>query len=148
MKIYDYNTGEVVDIDPIQYDFLHAFIKADCRQEAVLKDMPEIATETLLMWQSGPFWPILQGYVTVLKRSKGLTGDYLKDFLMQVLAGRKEPTDAQLKVIGHAVKILGLGLQPRHGFGGSVTVTPDNTVITFNDGLEIPAPKPQITDGK
>lgn len=132
MKIYSYNSGEVEDITDIQYDFLHAFIKHDCRKEAVFKDIPELTEETLTGWQSEPFWAILEGYVTVLKRSKGLTGDYLKDFLMQVLAGRKEPTDAQLKVIGHAVKVLGLGLQSR-GFSGKVTLNPESTQFEFKE---------------
>jgi hypothetical protein len=137
MKIYDYNTAEVVDIPDIQYDFLHAFIKNDCKTDTTLKDIPGITAEMLTAWQSEPFWAILEGYVIVLKRARGLTGDYLKDFLMQVLAGRKEPTDSQLKVIGHAVKVLGLGLQPRGGFNGKVTVTPENTQIVFNDGLDV-----------
>ena len=141
-KIYDYNTAEVVDITDEQYDFLHAFIRHDCHKDAVFKDMPTLTEETLLGWQSGPFWPILEGYVTVLKRSKGLTGDYLKDFLMQVLAGRKEPTDAQLKVIGHAVKVLGLGLQSR-AFAGKVTLNPDSTQFEFKE-TSIDGDKPSI----
>jgi hypothetical protein len=132
MKIYDYNTGEVTDITDEQYDFLHAFIKNDCRQLPPTQEVPGIPGETLTRWQSEPFWAILEGYVTVLKRSKGLTGDYLKDFLMQVLAGRKEPTDAQLKIIGHAVKVLGLGLQSR-GFAGKVTLNPDSTQFEFKE---------------
>lgn len=131
-KIYDYHTAEVVDIADEQYDFLHSFIKNDCRKEAVFKDMPTLTEETLAGWQSGPFWPILEGYVTVLKRSRGLTGDYLKDFLMQVLAGRKEPTEAQLKVIGHAVRVLGLGIQSR-AMSGKVTLSPESTQFEFKE---------------
>lgn len=131
-KIYDYNSGEVVDITEEQYDFLHSFVKNDCRKDATLKELPTLTMETLKEWQSGPFWPILEGYVTVLKRARGLTGDYLKDFLMQVLAGKKEPTDAQLKVIGHAVKVLGLGLQSR-GFSGKVTLNPESTQFEFKE---------------
>jgi len=132
MKIYNYHSGEVEDITDEQYDFLHAFIKNDCHTERTLKEVPTITTETLTEWKSGPFWPILEGYVTVLKRSKGLTGDYLKDFLMQVLAGKKEPTREQLSVIGHAVKVLGLGLQSR-GFAGKVTLNPDSTQFEFKE---------------
>ena len=135
MRIYDYNLGDVVQISDVQYDFMQAVIKHSGRISEAIKEYP-VSEEQIELWKKDAvFWPVLEGHITILIRAQGLSPDYIKDYLLSTLHGSKEPTEAQLKAIGHSIRALGLGTG-KQGFSGSVTVTPQNTKITFNDGLE------------
>lgn len=135
MKIYDYNIGDVVEISDAQYDFMQAVIKHSGRIAEAIKDYP-VSNEQIDNWRKDKvFWPVLEGHISILIRAQGLSPDYIKDYLLSTLHGSKVPTDAQLKAIGHSIRALGMGMNNR-GFNGSVTVTPQNTKITFNDGLD------------
>lgn len=137
MKIYDYNIGDVVEISDSQYDFMQAVIKHSGRIDSAIKDYP-VSDEVIDTWRKDKvFWPVLEGHIAILIRAQGLSPDYIKDYLLSTLHGSKEPTDAQLKAIGHSIRALGMGMT-RQGFQGSVTVSPANTKITFNDGLDTP----------
>ena len=135
MKIYDYNDGKVKDITDQQYDFIQEVIKHCGRMDAVLKDYP-VPPEELAKWKDDPtFWPILEGHLTILVRSKGLSLEYAKEFLLDTLSGAKERTSEQMKAINATIKVLGAGVATRPGFSGKVTLSPDNTKIEFSDGL-------------
>lgn len=139
MKIYDYNIGDLVEITDTQFDFMQAVIKHGGRIELALKDYP-VSDEQITAWRADSvFWPVLEGHVTILIRARGLSSDYIKDLLLSTLAGKTVPTKEQMQAINTSVRALGMGQQPRPGFGGQVTVNPGNTTITFNDGLEKPA---------
>ena len=135
MRIYNYVDGEVVDITDQQYDFLHILVRHNGRMDSAIKECP-IPDEQLKLWQEDKvFWPVLTGYIEVVSRARGLTADYVKDFLLGVLSGRREPTEAQLKIVNQAVRALGMGLQSRTA--SKVEITPSNTTITFNDGTDV-----------
>lgn len=135
MKIYDYNIGDIVEISDAQYDFMQAVIKHSGRIDSAIKDYP-VSDEVIDTWRKDKvFWPVLEGHISILIRAMGLSPDYIKDYLLSTLHGSKEPTDVQLRAIGHSIRALGMGMN-RQGFQGSVTVTPQNTKITFNDGLD------------
>lgn len=135
MKIYDYNLGEVVEISEEQYNFMEAVIKHSGRIADALKDYP-VSDELIDQWRKDKlFWPVLEGHITILIRSHGLSPEYIKDYLLSTLHGSKVPTETQMKAIGHSIRALGMGLS-KQGFQGSVTVTPQNTKIVFNDGLD------------
>lgn len=136
MKIYDYTSAAVIEVSDAQYDFMQAVIKASGRIEDARKEYP-ITDEQLANWKQDPvFWPILEGHLTVLYRSRGLTADYIKDYLLSTLEGKKTPSKEQMMAINQSVKALGMGMQPRAGFSGKVTLAPDTTKIEFNDGLD------------
>jgi len=134
IKIYDYNTGETPEITEAQYDFLQIVIKHCGRMDTVLKEYP-VPQEALDKWHTEPFWTILEGYLRVLIKAKGLSVDYVKEFLLDTIAGRKQPSKQQLAAVNASLKALGCGVSVRNGFNGSVTVTPENTKIEFNDGM-------------
>jgi len=139
MKVYDYVSSDVVEVSDAQYDFMQAVLKHGGRVEAALKECP-VSDEQMATWRADRmFWPVLEGHVTILIRARGLSTDYIKDYLLSTLSGKKEPTDTQMKAINTSVRALGMGLTPRTGFNGAVTVSPTNTTITFNDGLDKPA---------
>ncbi|MFA6315733.1 MAG: hypothetical protein WC648_05200 [Candidatus Paceibacterota bacterium] len=135
MKIYDYNIGDLVEISDTQYDFMQAVIKCGGRFDLALVDYP-VSQEKIEEWKKDQvFWPVLDGHIKILIRAKGLNPEYIKDFLLSTLAGKKEPTDAQLKAINASIRALGMGLQQR---AFTATLTPNNTTVTFNDGLDKP----------
>lgn len=137
MQIYDYTTSECVEVSDAQYDFMQAVIKCSGRMEDVRKEYP-ITNEQLEIWKADPiFWPVLLGHLTILNKSRGLTPEYIKSFLVDTLSGKKNPTKAQAMAINASVRALGMGLQPR-SFNGKLSVTPGNTEIVFSDGLEEP----------
>ena len=133
MKIYDYNDGKVKDITDQQYDFIQEVIKHCGRMDAVLKDYP-VPPEELAKWKDDTtFWPILEGHLTILVRSKGLSLEYAKEFLLDTLSGAKERTSEQMKAINATIKVLGAGVATRPGFSGKVTLSPDNTQFEFKE---------------
>lgn len=136
MLVYDYVTTDVVEVTDSQYDFLQALIKSHGAMDAALKEVP-VTAEQMDAWKGDPvFWPVVQGHLQVLHRSRGLTPEYLKSYLLGTLDGTKRPTGEQLKAIGHSLRALGMGLAPRQGFGGKATITGETTIIEFNDGLD------------
>jgi len=137
IKVYDYTSGDTPEITEAQYDFLQMVIKNCGRIDMVLKEYP-IEKKELDKWRKTTFWPILDGYLRVLIKAKGLSVDYVKEFLLDTIAGRKEPTKEQLAAVNASLKALGCGVSVRNGFNGSVTVTPENTKVVFNDGLDNP----------
>lgn len=134
IRIYDYNTSETPEITEAQYDFIQMVIKHCGRIDMVLKEYP-VPQDDLDKWHTEPFWAILEGYLRVLIKSKGLSVDYVKEFLLDTIAGRKNPNKQQMAAVNASLKALGCGVSVRNGFNGSVTVTPENTRIEFNDGL-------------
>jgi len=135
MKIYDYVTATVIEISDAQYEFMQNLMKHSGK-ESEAREESKVSAEVFESWKNDPvFWPIVQGYVKVLIQSRGLTPEYLKSYLLSTIAGNEKPTNEQLKAIGHSVRALGMGLQNRT-FSGKATITPDNTTIEFNDGLD------------
>lgn len=135
MKIYNYQSGGVVEISDAQYDFMQAFIKHSGRMEFIIKDFP-ISQEQLEAWHNDPvFWPILESHMTILIESRGLTPEYVKAYLLKTITGQTQPTREQAMAINTSVKALGMGLQQRTGINGKAIVTPENVTIEFNDGL-------------
>lgn len=133
MKVYDYTDGEVKEIEDIQYDFLQVVITHCGRMDMILKEFP-VPADKLEAWQKDPvFWPLLQGYITILVKSKGLSLDKLREFMMDVIAGKKDATKAQLAICNAAVRVL-LPNNTKAQF--QATITPESTKITFNDGLD------------
>jgi hypothetical protein len=79
---------------------------------------------------------MLEGYLIVLVKARGLSLDRVKEFLLDTIAGKSDPTKQQMAAAGHALKALGCGVSVRAGFNGKVTVTPENTQVVFSDGLD------------
>ena len=136
MKIYDYKIADLVEISDAQYDFLQAIIKYNGRMEEARKEF-KVSDEQFEIWSKDEiFKSVLESHLTVLFRSRGLTADYIKSYLLSTLEGKKEPSRVQLMAINASVKALGMGLSPRTGINGKITVTPESTKLEFNDGLE------------
>ena len=135
MKIYCYENRAVVEISDAQYDFLQAMMKHSGRMVDVKKDYP-ITDEQIADWKADPIFSlVLKGYEAALFKSRGLTPEFVKKEIMETLEGT-EKTFEQCRAVANAIKALGMGLTPRTGFGGKITVAPENTTITFNDGLD------------
>lgn len=132
IKIYDYNTGETPEITEAQYDFLQIVIKHCGRMDTVLKEYP-VPQEDLDKWHTEPFWAILEGYLRVLIKAKGLSVDYVKEFLLDTIAGRKQPSKQQLAAVNASLKALGCGVSIRPGFNGKATLTPDSVQFEFTE---------------
>ena len=136
MKIYDYVTQDAIEISDTQYDFMQFVVKHNGNIDLALKDYP-VSQEQLNLWKEDKiFWPCLEAHLVTLARARGLNSDYIKDYLLSTLTGQKEPTEVQMKAINASVRALGMGLAARRGFSGSVVVSPSNTQIVFEDGLE------------
>ena len=136
ISIYDYTDSQVKEITEAQYDFIQMLIKHSGRMDSLLKEYP-VPQEELDKWRADPvFWPILNGYIMVIVKSRGLSIDKVKEFLLDVIVGFKEPSKMQMMAVNAALKALGAGVIVRPGFSGKVTVTPENTEVVFNDGLE------------
>ena len=135
IKNYDYTDGTVKEITEAQYDFLQLVIKHSGRIDSVLKEYP-VPQEELDKWGNDPvFWPMLNGYLSVIVKARGLSVDKVKEFLLDTIVGQKEPTKQQMAAVNAALKALGVGANTRQGFNGKVTISPENTQIVFNDGL-------------
>ena len=133
MVIYDYVSGEAVEISESQYDFMQAVIKSSGRMEEARK-IYAITDEQLAAWKNDPvFWPVLEGHVAILLKARGLTPEYIKAYLIDTLYGKKDPTKSQMGAINASVRALGMGLNPRTGINGKVVVTPTNTQIEFKE---------------
>jgi hypothetical protein len=133
MKIYDYNRGDIVEISNAQYDFMQSVIKHSGRLDAAIADYP-VSAEQIDLWRKDPeFWPVLEGYLSILIRSHGLSPEYIKDYLLSTLYGTKKPTKEQLTAIAQSIRALGMGLQSRTV---KANITPSNTTIEFVDGLD------------
>ena len=146
IKNYDYTDGTVKEITEAQYDFLQMVIKHSGRIDSVLKEYP-VPTEDMDKWRADPiFWPMLEGYLTVLVKSRGLSVDKVKEFLLDTIVGQKQPTKEQLAAANAALKALGVGVNNRNGFKGEVTVTPSNTTFVFEE-TRIDGPKPESNQG-
>jgi hypothetical protein len=136
MKIYDYAISGLVEVTDGQYEFMQAVIKYSGRMEEVYTNYTAASRELVAQWLTDPmFKQLMDGYITVLCRSRGLTPEYLKSELIQTIAGQKAPTKAQMSAINASIKALGMGMA-RTGFSGKVDITPESTQIVFNDGLD------------
>ena len=111
-------------------------IKHSGRFDLALKDYP-VSDEQMIVWKEDKvFWPLLNAWITKLAESRGLTPEYVKSFLFSTLEGKIEPNDNQMKAINNTIRALGLGLAERKGFNGAITISPSNTQIVFEDGLD------------
>lgn len=145
MKNYDYTDGKVKDITEAQYDFLQIVIKHSGRLDSVLKEYP-VPMDELDKWKADPvFWPMLEGYLVVLVKSRGLSIDKVKEFLLDAIAGQTQPTKEQMAAANAALKALGVGVNNRSGFKGELTMTPANTTFVFEE-TRIDGPKPESNE--
>lgn len=134
MKIYDYSTGNVVEVTDGQFDFMQAVIRHSGRMDLVVKDFP-ISDEQVKAWQADPvFWPILEGHLQILHEARGLTPEYVKSCLLKTIRGSDVPTREQAQAINTSVKALGMGLQQRTGFNGKAVFSPENVTLEFTQG--------------
>lgn len=135
MKIFDYNTKSVKEITDAQYDFLQVVIKNGGNLTATINEYP-VTPEELEKWKQDPFWAILDGHILVLIKSRGLNADAVKEFYLDAMYGTTKPTKEQINAANGAARLLLAAYNPRNGFAGKVTMTPENVVVEFNDGLE------------
>lgn len=133
MLVYDYKTGNCVEIQAAQYDFLQFVIKS-CGKITNVYDGYTVPEEDLEAWRKDPvFWPIVQDYAAVIAKSKGLSGDYVKSFLLEVIRGDRNPSKEQQRAVDSAIKMINSGLTMRKGFKGEFTMSPNNTSFFFEE---------------
>ena len=134
MRVWNYKLGDLVEISDTQYSFIMCVVKAQGNMQTAIEEF-KVSREQLDIWDKDAiFKSALDSHLTVLFRSRGLTADYIKSYLLTTLAGKEVPTKIQMSAINASVKALGMGL----GKGPTLktTMTADNTVIEFNDGTE------------
>lgn len=134
MKIFDYHTKTVKEITDAQYDFLQLVIKNGGNLTATINEYP-VTPEELGKWKKDPFWAILDGHVLILIKSRGLNADAVKEFYLDAMYGTTQPTKSQTNAANGAARLLLAAYNPRNRFTGKATMTPENVVVEFSDGL-------------
>src|SRR5574343_2032205 len=112
MKVYDYVSKECVEVSDTQYDFLECCIKHKGRLVDAVADF-KVSQEQLDTWKKDPiFWPVVEGHLTVLWKSRGLTAEYVKSYLLSTMDGKITPTRAQLQAVNASARLLSMGMSP------------------------------------
>ena len=141
MRIYDYISRGVIEVSDDQYDFMQALLKNNGRFEDAKKDFP-VTNEKIEEWRKDSlFWPCLEGWLVVLWKSRGLTVEYVKSYILDTLEGKAKPDETQMKALTNSIRALGMGLNPRTGINGKVQIAPESVILEFSDGID-DAPKP------
>ena len=134
MKIFDYKIGDLVEISDSQYSFLQSVIKHQGNMQVAIEEF-KISREQLDIWdKDAVFKSALDSHLTVLFRSRGLTSEYIKSYLLGTITGNEKPTKEQMGAINASIRALGMGLG--RGVTGKVSVSPEAVKIEWNDGVD------------
>ena len=134
MRVWDYKVGDLVEISDSQYSFLQQVVKLQGDMAKAIEEF-KISREQLDIWDKDTiFKSALDSHLTVLFRSRGLTTEYIKSYLMTTLVGKEKPTKEQMAAINASIRALGMGLGKSSQ--AKVSISPESINLEWNDGVD------------